>query len=151
MSQEQQDTQRQGTHVVHVREDSGSELDALFLHVINPNHQNPQGSGGQIPLRMRNLPASFWKPPEPKIQHVKQGSNDSTGYPGQGAPQANLQIQHMRAHSSPASLQQPLSVPGPPPSHHARQHSCDALLDNEPLPPGWEMAKMPDGQRYYLK
>ncbi|XP_021356128.1 transcriptional coactivator YAP1-like isoform X2 [Mizuhopecten yessoensis] len=157
MSQDQ--TERKGTQVVHVREDSGSELDALFNAVMNPK----SGQSGQIPLRMRNLPASFWKPPDQPqrpVQHMKQGSNDSTGgYPGHpsgvGPSQGNLQIAHMRAHSSPASLQQTLStVPqGPPqaPAHHARQHSCDALLDNEPLPPGWEIAKMPDGQRYYLK
>lgn len=153
MSQDQ--AERKGTQVVHVREDSGSELDALFNAVMNPK----SGQSGQIPLRMRNLPASFWKPPDQPqrpVQHMKQGSNDSTGgYPGHpGQSQGNLQIAHMRAHSSPASLQQTLStVPQGPPQpspHHARQHSCDALLDNEPLPPGWEMAKMPDGQRYYL-
>ncbi|XP_060085990.1 transcriptional coactivator YAP1-like isoform X3 [Ylistrum balloti] len=156
MSQDQ--TERKGTQVVHVREDSGSELEALFSAAMNPK----SGQSGQIPLRMRKLPASFWKPPDQPqrpVQHMKQGSNDSTGgYPGHpsgvGPSQGNLQIAHMRAHSSPASLQQTLSpVPQGPPQpspHHARQHSCDALLDNEPLPPGWEMAKMPDGQRYYL-
>uniref|UniRef100_A0A8W8IYG8 WW domain-containing protein n=1 Tax=Magallana gigas TaxID=29159 RepID=A0A8W8IYG8_MAGGI len=80
---------------------------------------------------------------------MKQGSNDSTGFPGQMNPGMGA---HMRAHSSPATLQQSLSAVPQPPSH-ARQRSCDALLDpieSEPLPPGWEMAKTQDGQRYYL-
>ena len=147
MSQDCQET-RKGTQVVHVRENSGNELDALFSVAMNPQQS---GTGGQVPLRMRNLPASFWKPPEPH-RHVKQGSNDSTGFPGNLQPGTNLPI-HMRTQSSPATLGTGLTAaPQPPPqAQHARQHSCDALLDSEPLPPGWEMAKTQDGQRYYLK
>lgn len=59
------------------------------------------------------------------------------------------QVSHMRAHSSPASLQQTLSVAPPPTGQqHQRQQSCE-LLD-EPLPPGWGMARTPQGQRYFL-
>ncbi|XP_061171583.1 transcriptional coactivator YAP1-A-like isoform X1 [Saccostrea echinata] len=138
--------ERQGTQVVHVRENSGNELDALFQFAANPNPE----LGGQIPFRKRNLPPSFFNEPKPSQPgHVKQGSNDSTGFPGQMNPAMGA---HMRAHSSPATLQQSLSAAPQPPSH-ARQRSCDALLDpidSEPLPPGWEMAKTQDGQRYYL-
>nr|XP_022286671.1 transcriptional coactivator YAP1-like isoform X3 [Crassostrea virginica] len=143
MSQDMQE--RKGTQVVHVRENSGNELDALFQYAANPNSE----LGGQIPFRQRKLPPSFFNEPKPS-GHVKQGSNDSTGFPGQMNPAMGA---HMRAHSSPANLQQTLSAAPQPPSH-ARQRSCDALLDpieSEPLPPGWEMAKTQDGQRYYLK
>ncbi|XP_078312657.1 transcriptional coactivator YAP1-like isoform X4 [Crassostrea virginica] len=142
MSQDMQE--RKGTQVVHVRENSGNELDALFQYAANPNSE----LGGQIPFRQRKLPPSFFNEPKPS-GHVKQGSNDSTGFPGQMNPAMGA---HMRAHSSPANLQQTLSAAPQPPSH-ARQRSCDALLDpveSEPLPPGWEMAKTQDGQRYYL-
>lgn len=138
--------ERKGTQVVHVRENSGNELEALFQYAANPNSE----LGGQIPFRQRKLPESFFhEPKSSRPGHMKQGSNDSTGFPGQMNPGMGA---HMRAHSSPATLQQSLSAVPQPPSH-ARQRSCDALLDpieSEPLPPGWEMAKTQDGQRYYL-
>ncbi|XP_056005962.1 transcriptional coactivator YAP1-A-like isoform X3 [Ostrea edulis] len=147
MSQDMQE--RKGTQVVHVRENSGNELDALFQYAANPNPE----LGGHIPFRQRNLPPSFFNEPKPSQPgHVKQGSNDSTGFPGQMNVNPAMGT-HLRAHSSPATLQQTLSAAPQPPTH-ARQHSCDALLDpieSEPLPPGWEMAKTQDGQRYYLK
>ena len=151
----QQDlTQRKGNQVIHVRDNSGNELEELFNVAMNPSRS---GQTGQVPMKMRNFPPSFFTPPNSQQQrqlvpgHAKQGSNDSTGY-GQNIAAGPLPV-HTRAHSSPASLQQTLStVPQNPPQHqHARQHSCDALLDSEPLPPGWEKARTPDGQLYYLK
>ncbi|XP_042300256.1 transcriptional coactivator YAP1-like isoform X2 [Sceloporus undulatus] len=69
-----------------------------------------------------------------------------------------LTPQHVRAHSSPASLLGTVSpgaltpssvVPGGAPSQHLRQPSFE-IPDDVPLPPGWEMAKTPSGQRYFL-
>ncbi|XP_025070479.1 transcriptional coactivator YAP1 isoform X5 [Alligator sinensis] len=73
-----------------------------------------------------------------------------------------LTPQHVRAHSSPASLQLGAVSPGtltpsgvvtgPGPassSQHLRQSSFE-IPDDVPLPPGWEMAKTPSGQRYFL-
>lgn len=65
---------------------------------------------------------------------------------------------HVRAHSSPASLQLgpvsggSLSGMGPPGTspQHMRQSSYE-IPDDVPLPPGWEMAKTSSGQRYFLK
>lgn len=65
---------------------------------------------------------------------------------------------HVRAHSSPASLQLgpvsggSLSAMGPPGAspQHMRQSSYE-IPDDVPLPPGWEMAKTSSGQRYFLK
>ena len=64
---------------------------------------------------------------------------------------------HVRAHSSPASLQLGAVSPGgvmlPPPGaspQHLRQSSYE-IPDDMPLPPGWEMAKTASGQRYFLK
>ncbi|XP_044875219.1 transcriptional coactivator YAP1 isoform X5 [Mauremys mutica] len=73
-----------------------------------------------------------------------------------------LTPQHVRAHSSPASLQLGAVSPGTltpsgvvtgpgaaPSSQHLRQSSFE-IPDDVPLPPGWEMAKTPSGQRYFL-
>lgn len=74
-----------------------------------------------------------------------------------------LQVNHPRAHSSPASLQQTYAsaqqpLPQAPQIHsHAKQRSYDLSAPNSsnddlgPLPLGWEQAKTPQGQVYYLK
>ena len=134
MSQE-----RTSSHVVHVRENSASEMDALFK-VVDPHAQEANKS---VPFRERNLPASFFQQPGLNQMAIPKGGPESQGF-GEVGP-----ISHMRAHSSPASLQQTLSAAPPPHSQHHRQHSCE-LLD-EPLPPGWGMARTPQGQRYFLK
>lgn len=65
---------------------------------------------------------------------------------------------HVRAHSSPASLQMGavsggslsgMASAGASPQH-LRQSSYE-IPDDVPLPPGWEMAKTASGQRYFLK
>uniref|UniRef100_A0A8B9SI01 Yes1 associated transcriptional regulator n=1 Tax=Anas platyrhynchos TaxID=8839 RepID=A0A8B9SI01_ANAPL len=136
--------------IVHVRGDSETDLEALFNAVMNPKGANVPHT---LPMRLRKLPDSFFKPPEPKA-HSRQASTDA-GTAGALTPQ------HVRAHSSPASLQlgavspgtlTPSGVvtgPGAPSSQHLRQSSFE-IPDDVPLPPGWEMAKTPSGQRYFL-
>ncbi|KAG9491338.1 transcriptional coactivator YAP1 isoform X4 [Eleutherodactylus coqui] len=140
-----------GHQIVHVRGDSETDLEALFNAVMNPKTANvPQ----TLPMRMRKLPDSFFKQPEPK-SHSRQASTD-------GGSAGALTPQHVRAHSSPASLQLGAVSPGalsPPgvvnapgpnaPNQHLRQSSFE-IPDDVPLPPGWEMAKTPSGQRYFL-
>ncbi|KAB5575097.1 hypothetical protein PHYPO_G00216900 [Pangasianodon hypophthalmus] len=135
-----------GHQVVHVRGDSETDLEALFNAVMNPKSAAVPPS---VPMRMRKLPDSFFKPPEPK-SHSRQASTDA-GTAGTLTPQ------HVRAHSSPASLQlsavtsgtmSTLTPAGTSPQH-LRQPSYE-IPDDVPLPPGWEMAKTPSGQRYFL-
>ncbi|XP_077154602.1 transcriptional coactivator YAP1 isoform X3 [Ranitomeya variabilis] len=140
-----------GHQIVHVRGDSETDLEALFNAVMNPKTANvPQ----TLPMRMRKLPDSFFKQPEPK-SHSRQASTD-------GGSAGALTPQHVRAHSSPASLQLGAVSPGAlspqgvvstqgpaPPNPHLRQSSFE-IPDDVPLPPGWEMAKTPSGQRYFL-
>ncbi|EDL78518.1 rCG31649, isoform CRA_b [Rattus norvegicus] len=137
-----------GHQVVHVRGDSETDLEALFNAVMNPKTANvPQ----TVPMRLRKLPDSFFKPPEPK-SHSRQASTDA-GTAGALTPQ------HVRAHSSPASLQLGAGtltasgvVSGPaatPAAQHLRQSSFE-IPDDVPLPAGWEMAKTSSGQRYFL-
>ncbi|XP_063300999.1 transcriptional coactivator YAP1 isoform X2 [Pelobates fuscus] len=139
------------SQIVHVRGDSETDLEALFNAVMNPKTANvPQ----TLPMRMRKLPDSFFKQPEPK-SHSRQASTD-------GGSAGTLTPQHVRAHSSPASLQLGAVSPGalspqgvvsgPGPAtqgQHLRQSSFE-IPDDVPLPPGWEMAKTPSGQRYFL-
>lgn len=57
-----------GHQIVHVRGDSETDLEALFNAVMNPKTANvPQ----TVPMRLRKLPDSFFKPPEPK-SHSRQ-------------------------------------------------------------------------------
>ncbi|XP_036282087.1 transcriptional coactivator YAP1 isoform X5 [Pipistrellus kuhlii] len=141
-----------GHQIVHVRGDSETDLEALFNAVMNPKTANvPQ----TVPMRLRKLPDSFFKPPEPK-SHSRQASTDA-GTAGALTPQ------HVRAHSSPASLQLGAVSPGTltptgvvsgpaatPTAQHLRQSSFE-IPDDVPLPAGWEMAKTSSGQRYFLK
>ncbi|XP_048966004.1 transcriptional coactivator YAP1 isoform X8 [Vulpes vulpes] len=140
-----------GHQIVHVRGDSETDLEALFNAVMNPKTANvPQ----TVPMRLRKLPDSFFKPPEPKA-HSRQASTDA-GTAGALTPQ------HVRAHSSPASLQLGAVSPGTltptgvssgpaaaPSAQHLRQSSFE-IPDDVPLPAGWEMAKTSSGQRYFL-
>ncbi|XP_078266577.1 WW domain-containing transcription regulator protein 1 [Rhinoraja longicauda] len=127
-----------GQTIVRVLGDSETDLEALFNAVMNPK---PGTVPHQVPMRMRKLPESFFKQPD-SGSHSRQSSTDSSN----NLPQ--LQVQHIRSHSSPASL--PVSAnPNPQQYGHLRQQSFDNI-DDVPLPPGWEMAKTPSGQRYFL-
>ncbi|XP_056334792.1 transcriptional coactivator YAP1 isoform X2 [Danio aesculapii] len=135
-----------GHQIVHVRGDSETDLEALFNAVMNPKNTIVPPS---VPMRLRKLPDSFFTPPEPK-SHSRQASTDA-GTAGTVTPH------HVRAHSSPASLQLGAVSPGAltsmgpanAPPQHLRQASYE-IPDDMPLPPGWEMAKTPSGQRYFL-
>ncbi|NXX82121.1 WWTR1 protein, partial [Urocolius indicus] len=120
-----------GQQVIHVAQDLDTELEALFNAVMNPKPSS---------WRKKVLPESFFREPD-SGSHSRQSSTDSGG-----PPPRPLAAQHVRSHSSPASL----VGSGAPPQHaHLRQRSYD-VTDEPPLPPGWEMALTHAGQRYFL-
>ena len=168
--------------IVHVRANSEQEMNELFAVVQNPGTHQVQL---QRPLRLRNLPASFWTPPQqggtksPSC-HSRENSLDnslkdpfSPGAKSVGSPQPAqqqgpqvqppAQPQHNRSQSAPVELQQTLSVvqqQQQTQQHvHLRQPSYDvgtgsAQANNNhllgPLPPGWEPARTPTGQLYFM-
>ncbi|KAK9890295.1 hypothetical protein WA026_010398 [Henosepilachna vigintioctopunctata] len=152
--------QDEAKQVVRVDQDSETDLQALFDSVLKPDAKRPL----QVPWSMRKLPDSFFNPPSTgskSINHSRENSVDSafgsttgtsTTAPVNTVP---LQSAHHRAHSSPASLQQTYAVGQQSPAHHhIKQRSYDVgskTEDNTPLPPGWEQARTPEGQVYYLK
>ncbi|KAJ8884284.1 hypothetical protein PR048_016141 [Dryococelus australis] len=160
MAQESEADHRKGKVVV--RMDSESNLQALFDSVLKPDSKRPL----QVPLRMRNLPNSFFNPPSTgskspsvsSISHSRENSADSAFGTSSGASTtttpSRLQANHPRAHSSPASLQQTYaSAQQQQTKHqHIKQRSYDILSVDElgPLPPGWEQAKTPEGQVYFI-
>ncbi|EDO35395.1 predicted protein [Nematostella vectensis] len=132
--------------VVHVRSDSGKELDALF-HVIQSASAavEQQPSSSSLPMKLRKLPPSFFKQPT-ILDPSKLAPDDSSG----------LTISHSRANSSPASLSVPTSSAGPPnyslhPAHSRTQsYGGSAYEESNQLPPGWEMRTSPTGQPYFM-
>ncbi|RZC34461.1 hypothetical protein BDFB_000440 [Asbolus verrucosus] len=149
--------------VVRVDQDSETDLQALFDSVLKPDSKRPL----QVPWSMRKLPDSFFNPPSTGSKsHSRENSVDSAfGSAGSGGSSsttasavnaAPLPSAHHRAHSSPASLQQTYAVgqAQTPTHHHIKQRSYDVATkveDNTPLPTGWEQARTPEGQLYYLK
>ncbi|XP_065220744.1 WW domain-containing transcription regulator protein 1-like isoform X2 [Planococcus citri] len=143
--------------VVRIDQDSETELQALFDSVLKPDANKPL----TVPYAMRKLPKSFFQPPSTgskspsvsSISHSRENSGDSAfGTITTNTP-AGLQINHSRAHSSPASLQQTYASAQQQHQHrHLKQRSYDILMVDElgPLPEGWEQARTEEGQVYFL-
>ncbi|XP_047099111.1 WW domain-containing transcription regulator protein 1 isoform X3 [Schistocerca piceifrons] len=168
--------QHKSNLVVRIDQDSDSDLQALFDSVLRPDKKRPL----QVPLRMRKLPDSFFTPPSTgskspsvsSISHSRDNSADSAfgtasvaagptsggsgGGNGASGAAGGLQVNHPRAHSSPASLQQTYASAQQQQQQqqhqHLKQRSYDMTPVDElgPLPPGWEQARTPEGQVYYL-
>ncbi|XP_035230254.1 transcriptional coactivator YAP1-like [Stegodyphus dumicola] len=180
MSQQRDVIEQQGPNqIVRIRSDSGTNLDDLFKAVMEPKGNQVHQS---IPMRLRNLPPSFFQQPErgsksashsresstdntyssPPPQPLSPNNNSSSNNVNTSSNQGNnnnsvsspppqhpsgLPINHPRAHSSPASLQQTYTNAGQ--HQHLRQQSYD-ITDSIPLPLGWERAKTATGQLYFL-
>ncbi|XP_012549102.1 transcriptional coactivator YAP1 isoform X2 [Bombyx mandarina] len=152
------DGEQKSNLVLRVDQDSDSVLQSLFDTVLKPDSKRPL----QVPLRMRQLPKSFFNPPStgsksPSVSHSRENSADSAF--GSSSATGTSTVSHSRAHSSPASLQQTYTAgqqSQQPPLHHqhTKQRSYDVGThipdDLGPLPAGWEQARTPEGQIYYL-
>ncbi|KAG8222380.1 hypothetical protein J437_LFUL003000 [Ladona fulva] len=165
--------------VVRIDGDGDSDLQALFDSVLKPDSKRPLQVPlrmRKLPNSFFNPPCTGSK--SPSISHSRENSADSafgsspsaaaanpssspSPSPSPAAPPPPLQVCHPRAHSSPASLQQTYASAQPIRGQqqqgsmlghqHAKQRSYDLADDLTPLPPGWEQARTPEGQVYYLK
>ncbi|XP_076335298.1 transcriptional coactivator YAP1-like isoform X2 [Tachypleus tridentatus] len=155
--------QKGPNQIVRIRRDSETNLDDLFKAVLQPKDSQVQLSRRTVPMRLRNLPPSFFQQPETKsASHSRDSSCDATFSPtcvspAPGAQHSvstninnSLQVHHPRANSSPASLEQTYTQNSGQQHQHLRQHSYDNMIDDAPLPSGWEMAITSLGQRYFL-
>ncbi|ODN04606.1 Transcriptional coactivator YAP1 [Orchesella cincta] len=147
--------------IIHMRGDSDSELQALFDSVLQPGIAGRRPNG--VPLRLRKLPDSFFKPPSTgskspsvSVSHSRENSVDSTLNPMRRSPMTSNGAMgaggHHRAHSSPATLEQTYSVAQ---SHVSQaspslQSGSSGNLSEDPLPPGWEQACTAEGQVYFI-
>ena len=125
--------------IVHMRADSDSLLENMFnVALKTPGTEMPL----QKPMRMRNLPASFFKPPNMGSKspscHSRENSLDSTSLQDPYSPAMNLgspQPQQQPIHINPGH-QGPQGGQAPPPPHsgsstaihHSRAHSSPAQL-----------------------
>ncbi|KAF0298947.1 Transcriptional coactivator YAP1 [Amphibalanus amphitrite] len=136
---------KEGNQVLHVRENSDSLMNSLFDSVLKKQEPSMPLT---VPLSMRKLPKSFFNPPQhgsksPSISHSRNSSTDSTPAPGQAL--------HMRAHSSPATLQQTYAAAQQLQQHaHLKQQSYDFTDSLGPLPEGWERACTSQGLTYFI-
>ena len=126
--------QRNPGPIVHVRADSDSTLEDLFAIVQKPP---PPGSVRQltVPLRLRKLPPSFFKPPmsgskSPGSSNVQEAS--STTSSGEGSMQDPFSPGGASVGSPPPAAPTPNAAAGPPPALqqpvHNRAHSSPATL-----------------------
>ena len=144
---------KEGSQVLHVRGDSDSLMNSLFDSVLKKQESSMPLT---VPLSMRKLPKSFFNPPQhgsksSSISHSRNSSTDST-HAGPGFGAAAGQGNHMRAHSSPATLQQTYAAAQQAQQHaHLKQQSYDFADELGPLPHGWERACTSLGQPYFIK
>jgi len=154
---------------LHVREDSQDQLDELFSVVENPSRNIPLS----IPMKHRNLPASFFTPPRQPANtaspiHSRNGSTVSDHGDMEAfspAPRAggSPQPQQVPAPNHTRSQSAPVDIGAGAANHvaaaqqhvHLRQPSYDVGQQSAnngmgPLPPGWEPARTPAGQLYFM-
>lgn len=162
-----------GPPTLHIREDSDKLLNDLFSAVTNNGAQNAIPSS--IPYRLRDLPRSFFVQPNNSKSpaHSRENSTasnhdgNSIGEPfspkSVESPQPNHpgQNQHMaapnhsRSQSAPVNMDpHHLQTVQHPQNVHTRGLSFDASggINSAlgPLPPGWEPARTPQGQVYFM-
>ncbi|XP_058794501.1 transcriptional coactivator YAP1 isoform X1 [Phymastichus coffea] len=122
--------------VVRIGHDSEMDLQKLFDSVLKPDSSQPL----QVPLRMRNLPNSFFNPPStgsksPSISHSRENSADSAfGQPngavaGAGSNNGGTTSPSASSTGSNAGVTAVQQVASGLTVAHSRAHSCPAAVE----------------------
>ena len=136
-------TEQHGNQVVHVRGDSDSDLEALFSVLHNKECKPPINS-----FKNRKLPASFFRPPEPKTCPHSGGSCHDPA-PAYGCGQVHHGAIHGRSVSSPAQLPHSLGATSSQHSSQTAGITEGGGFSDDLLMQQWDAANK--CQRYYLK
>ncbi|RNA04403.1 transcriptional coactivator YAP1-like [Brachionus plicatilis] len=138
--------------VLHMRENSIDELEALF-------DPSKWAQRSQVPFNKRNLPASFFRPPETgtktprySVSHSRQSSMDhvimmqNSNYLNKQhsllqQKLSGLSNSHLRSASEPVNVS--------PQTYNLIQKQQQVQNLNQ-LPYGWQCAKTSEGQNYYI-
>ena len=113
------------SQIIHVRQDSASELEALFNTVMNPNFKSKS-----LPMKSRNLPKSFFVQPDRPRQnpHFHHSHSQSMG----GSTQAPIIHSRSSSSDSSASHASPAAVPN-------TNNNNGASVSSPGMPPGSPM------------
>ena len=138
-------TQRQGNFVLHVRQDSDSDLEQLFKNSVTMSKDGPRS----IPFRNRNLPPSFFRPP-PSLDTEQTAPihTRARSLPSNIGQIAQEQVVLQQNQQQQLQQQQQNNFMLSP--NHQRKHSYDTLESNC-LPSGCEMRTTASGQKYFIK
>ena len=134
-------SEQHGQQILHVRGDSDSDLEALFSVLQNKDNKALPSS-----YRNRKLPASFFRPPEPRLGQTQL---DQLLHGVRLAHGGVFAGSHGRSISSPAQLPNSMGS-----SQHSKQTTGQqeiASYSDEyiaPSMPSWSACK---NQRYYMK
>lgn len=167
-------TTKKSAPIIHMRENSMEELEALFDPSKWPKYRS--SVSGSLPLHKRNLPTSFFRPPPTSIRHhllqknvhhlnahLRQSSVDQTNLNGVGGgfiKQQQLQPTQEQMNKEPlvvaASTQQQqtpmhLRSVSEPVSMIPLDPNNPSNNDPNSLPYGWQQARTVDGRIYYIK
>ena len=118
------------SQIIHVRQDSASELEALFNTVMNPSLKNKSQS---LPMKSRKLPKSFFVQPDRPRQtpHFHHSHSQSMGVLGVSTQPI---INHSRSSSSDSSASH--ASPATAAAASNSNNNNGASVASPGLPPG---------------
>ena len=119
------------------------EMNSLFLGSTNRSGAAPK------PYRERNLPASFYRPPQAEKKKRKDGNGqhikNQSSLPGNPL---TTRIDHAHVHARAFSDS---GILGGQTAINTSMPFSNAQFTALPLPDGWEERRLPEGQLYYIE
>ncbi|KAL1437021.1 hypothetical protein MTO96_049035 [Rhipicephalus appendiculatus] len=155
--------QKGPNHIVRIRSDSDINLDDLFKAVMQPSDRVPLS----VPMRLRNLPASFFQQPDrsksashsPHSICASRATTSSTICPPgwEMAKTSTGQRYFLNHLTQTTTWDDPRKkTPStkhhatPPPPPHTAAPPAGPFKNLGPLPDGWEQATTAEGEVYFI-